>query len=99
MIEPLADRSARMDEGELFGLIARFFDERCLQRVEDHAERRRRGRALRVPFVRLAVDVLLEHDVRCLRQRRGNDLFGWRFSGGGCQDNQQYAGGCSRHYL
>ena len=30
MIEPLADRSARMDEGELFGLIARFFDERRL---------------------------------------------------------------------
>ena len=66
MIEPLADRSARMDEGELFGLIARFFDERCLQRVEDHAEGRRGRRALRVPFVRLAVHMLLEHDVRCL---------------------------------
>ena len=70
MIEPLADRSARMDEGELFGLIARFFDERCLQRVEDHAEGRRGRRTLRVPFVRLAVHMLLEHDVRCLRQRR-----------------------------
>ena len=70
MIEPLADRSARMDEGELFGLIARFFDERCLQRVEDHAEGRRGRRTLRVPLVRLAVHMLLEHDVRCLRQRR-----------------------------
>ena len=66
MIEPLADRSARMNERELLRLIARFFDERRLQRVEDHAERRRRGRALRVPLIRLAVHVLLEDNVRRL---------------------------------
>ena len=59
-----------MDEGELLRLIACFFDERCLQRMEDHAEGRRGRRALRVPFVRLAVDMLLEHDVCRLCQRR-----------------------------
>ena len=41
MIEPLADRSARMNNGKLLGAIAGLLDKRRLKRMEYHAQRGR----------------------------------------------------------
>ena len=62
--QTFADGSARMDERELLRLIASLLDQRRLEGVENHAEGRRARRALCVPFVCFAVDMLFEDDVR-----------------------------------
>ena len=53
-----------MHNSELLVSEIGLLDEGGLQSVEDHAQRRRGGRPLTVILVGLAVDVLLEYDVR-----------------------------------
>ena len=62
--QAFSNSTARMDERELLRLITSLFDQRRLQGMENHAEGRCARRALRVPFVRLAVDMLFENDIR-----------------------------------
>ena len=50
-------------------LIARFLDQRCLQKMENDSKRSRRGRSLRVVLVGLAVYVLLQYNVSSQRKR------------------------------
>ena len=67
--QAFADGAARMDERELFRLIASLLDQRRLEGVENHAEGRRARRALCVPFVCFAIDMLFENDIRRRRKR------------------------------
>ena len=69
--QAFSNGAARMDERKLLCLVARLLNQRRLQGVENHAEGRRARCALRVPFVRLAIDMLFQHDIRRRRE--------WRF--------------------
>ena len=96
-----------MDQRELLRLVASLFDESRLKGVENHAEGRRARCALRVPFVRLTIDMLFQDDIRRRRQRRfqifrdGNDGHAFRLAD--IDDRQQFfclaAAGREDHHI
>ena len=73
-VKALANRSARMDQGELARLIAGLFDDRCLQRVKEHAQHGGAGRALGVELVGFAIYMHFQDGV-CLHGEWGLFVF------------------------
>lgn len=73
-VQALANRSARMDQGELARLIAGLFKDRRLQCMKEHAQHGGTGRALRVELVGFAIYMHFQDGV-CLHGEWGLFVF------------------------
>ena len=69
-VQPFSHRSPRVNMSKLFSGESRLCNQRCLQYMKNHTQRRGRGCSLGIIRIRLPVHMLLQYHVRAPGKHR-----------------------------